>query len=40
MADRVLVIYEGQASASSRPTTTEEELGVFMTGGGAKAGAA
>jgi len=40
LADRILVIYEGRVVGEFPPDTTEEELGVYMTGGGAKAGAA
>jgi general nucleoside transport system ATP-binding protein len=34
LADRILVIYEGQIVGEFPPTATEEELGVAMTGGG------
>jgi simple sugar transport system ATP-binding protein len=34
LSDRVLVIYEGEIVAELPPDATEEELGVFMTGGG------
>jgi simple sugar transport system ATP-binding protein len=34
LSDRVLVIYEGEIVAEMPPESTEEELGVFMTGGG------
>jgi simple sugar transport system ATP-binding protein len=34
LADRILVIYEGQFVGEFPPTATEEELGVAMTGGG------
>ena len=39
LADRVLVIYEGQIVGEFSPEASEEELGVAMTGGtvGAKA---
>jgi simple sugar transport system ATP-binding protein len=34
LADRILVIYEGEFVGEFPPTATEEELGVAMTGGG------
>jgi len=34
LADRILVMYEGKIVGEFPPTTTEEELGVAMTGGG------
>jgi general nucleoside transport system ATP-binding protein len=34
LSDRVLVIYEGEIVAELPPETSEEEFGVFMTGGG------
>ncbi len=34
LSDRVLVIYEGRIVAELPPEASEEELGVFMTGGG------
>ncbi len=34
LADRILVMYEGEIVGEFPPTTTEEELGVAMTGGG------
>ena len=34
LADRILVIYEGSIVGEFPPTTSEEELGVAMTGGG------
>ena len=34
LADRILVIYEGQLVGEFPPTATEEELGIAMTGGG------
>jgi simple sugar transport system ATP-binding protein len=34
LADRILVIYEGEIAGEFPPTATEEELGVAMTGGG------
>jgi simple sugar transport system ATP-binding protein len=34
LADRILVIYEGQIVGEFPPTATEEALGVAMTGGG------
>ena len=33
LADRILVIYEGQIVAEYGPDVTEEELGIAMTGG-------
>ncbi len=39
LADRILVIYEGQIVGEFLPTATEEELGVAMTGGGREAAA-
>jgi ABC-type uncharacterized transport system ATPase subunit len=35
LADRILVIYEGRIVGEFPPDTSEEELGVAMTGGGA-----
>jgi simple sugar transport system ATP-binding protein len=35
LADRILVIYEGQIVGEFPPDATEEELGIAMTGGGA-----
>jgi general nucleoside transport system ATP-binding protein len=35
LADRILVIYEGEIVGEFPPETSEEELGVAMTGGGA-----
>ena len=35
LADRILVIYEGQIVGEFPPDASEEELGVAMTGGGA-----
>ena len=40
VADRILVIYEGKIAGEFPPDATEEELGIAMTGGGARAGAA
>ena len=40
LADRVLVIYEGEIVAEMPPTASEEELGVAMTGGGRRGEAA
>ena len=40
LADRILVIYEGRVVGEFPPDTSEEELGVSMTGGGAKAAGA
>jgi general nucleoside transport system ATP-binding protein len=37
LADRILVIYEGEIVAEFRPDVTEEELGFAMTGGKGKA---
>jgi simple sugar transport system ATP-binding protein len=34
LSDRILVIYEGEIVGEFPPDTTEEELGVAMTGGG------
>jgi general nucleoside transport system ATP-binding protein len=34
LADRILVIYEGQIVGEFPPDVSEEELGVAMTGGG------
>jgi simple sugar transport system ATP-binding protein len=34
LADRILVIYEGQIVGEFPPDATEEELGIVMTGGG------
>jgi general nucleoside transport system ATP-binding protein len=36
LSDRVLVIYEGELVAELPPETSEEDFGVFMTGGGRK----
>ena len=33
LADRILVLYEGQIVAEYGPDVTEEELGIAMTGG-------
>ncbi|MBV9414552.1 MAG: ATP-binding cassette domain-containing protein, partial [Solirubrobacterales bacterium] len=35
LADRILVIYEGQIVGEFAPDASEEELGIAMTGGGA-----
>jgi ABC-type uncharacterized transport system ATPase subunit len=40
LADRILVIYEGEIVGEFPPTASEEELGIAMTGGGRKAEAA
>jgi ABC-type uncharacterized transport system ATPase subunit len=40
LADRILVIYEGTIVGEFPPETSEEELGVAMTGGGAGQAAA
>jgi simple sugar transport system ATP-binding protein len=37
LSDRVLVIYEGQIVAELPPSSSEEEFGVAMTGGGRRA---
>jgi simple sugar transport system ATP-binding protein len=34
LADRILVIYEGQIVGEFPPEVSEEELGIAMTGGG------
>ena len=34
LADRILVIYEGEIVGEFPPDATEEELGIAMTGGG------
>jgi general nucleoside transport system ATP-binding protein len=34
LSDRVLVVYEGEIVAELPPETSEEDFGVFMTGGG------
>jgi general nucleoside transport system ATP-binding protein len=34
LSDRILVIYEGRIVGEFRPSATEEELGLAMTGGG------
>jgi simple sugar transport system ATP-binding protein len=39
LADRILVIFEGRVVGEFPPDTTEEDLGVYMTGGGDRAGA-
>jgi ABC-type uncharacterized transport system ATPase subunit len=39
LADRVLVIYEGAIVAELPPSSSEEEFGVAMTGGGRRAAA-
>jgi ABC-type uncharacterized transport system ATPase subunit len=36
LADRILVIFEGEIAGEFPPTATAEELGVAMTGGGQK----
>jgi simple sugar transport system ATP-binding protein len=33
LADRILVLYEGEIVGEYPPTVTEEELGLAMTGG-------
>jgi ABC-type uncharacterized transport system ATPase subunit len=40
MSDRILVLFEGQIVGEFPPTTTQEELGVAMTGGAAAEAAA
>jgi simple sugar transport system ATP-binding protein len=40
LADRILVIYEGEIVGEFPPTVSEEELGLAMTGGGQKEQAA
>jgi simple sugar transport system ATP-binding protein len=40
LADRILVLYEGQIVSEFGPDVSEEELGIAMTGGGRKSGAA
>jgi simple sugar transport system ATP-binding protein len=40
LSDRVLVMYEGEIVAELPPETSEEEFGIYMTGGGRKAEAA
>jgi general nucleoside transport system ATP-binding protein len=40
LADRILVIYEGEIAGEFPPSATEEELGVAMTGGGRREAAA
>jgi simple sugar transport system ATP-binding protein len=40
LADRILVIYEGEIVREFPPSATEEELGVAMTGGGRREAAA
>ena len=40
LSDRVLVIYEGEIVTELPPDASEEEFGVFMTGGGRKETAA
>jgi ABC-type uncharacterized transport system ATPase subunit len=39
LSDRILVIYEGQIVGEYPPDTSEEELGIAMTGGGREAAA-
>ena len=34
LSDRVLVIYEGEIVAELPPESSEEDFGVYMTGGG------
>jgi simple sugar transport system ATP-binding protein len=40
LADRILVMYEGELVGEFPPTATEEELGIAMTGGGRQRSAA
>jgi simple sugar transport system ATP-binding protein len=40
LADRILVMYEGEIVGEFPPTATEEELGIAMTGGGRNRGVA
>jgi ABC-type uncharacterized transport system ATPase subunit len=40
LADRILVIYEGEIVGEFPPSASEEELGIAMTGGGRKTEAA
>ena len=40
LADRILVLYEGEIVGEFPPTATEEELGLAMTGGGVREHAA
>ena len=40
LADRILVIYEGEVVGEFPPDVSEEELGIAMTGGGAGKSAA
>ena len=40
LADRILVIYDGRIVGELPPTATDEELGMLMTGGGARSTAA
>ncbi|HWH96371.1 MAG TPA: ABC transporter ATP-binding protein [Baekduia sp.] len=37
LADRILVMYEGRIVGELPPTASDEELGLLMTGGGARA---
>ena len=39
LADRILVIYEGEIVGEYDPSVTEEELGIAMTGGRSEAAA-
>jgi general nucleoside transport system ATP-binding protein len=40
LSDRALVIYEGEIATELPPSASEEEFGVFMTGGGRREAAA
>ena len=40
LADRILVLFEGEIVGEFPPTATEEELGLAMTGGGQREHAA
>jgi simple sugar transport system ATP-binding protein len=33
LSDRILVIYEGQIVGEFKPDVSEEQLGIYMTGG-------
>jgi simple sugar transport system ATP-binding protein len=39
LADRILVIYEGQIAGEFPPGVSEEQLGIAMTGGHAEVSA-
>jgi general nucleoside transport system ATP-binding protein len=40
LSDRIAVIYEGRIVTIVSPETPEERLGLLMTGGGTREGAA